>query len=102
MVFGGSVSKFEGVDVVADAVGGARRTRIRVKGSGSFTSIAAHARKSMNQTVAELIRRGLAQPALAADASANPAMRVDKHTGLPVIRSPRPVTVEDVRALEDE
>ena len=68
----------------------------------AVTSIAAHARKSMNQTVAELIRRGLAQPPVAGDVSANPAMRIDKQTGLPVIRSPRPVTAEDVRALEDE
>jgi hypothetical protein len=68
----------------------------------AVTSIAAHGRKSMNQTVAELIRRGLAQPPLAADASAHPGMRVDQRTGLPVIRSPRPVTAEDVRSLEDE
>lgn len=68
----------------------------------AVTSIAGHARKSMNQTVAELIRRGLANPPLAADAAANPAMRIDKRTGLPVIRSGRPVTAEDVRALEDE
>lgn len=67
----------------------------------AVTSIAAHGRKSMNQTVAELLRRGLANPPLA-DAAANLAMRVDKGTGLPVIRSPRPVTAEDVRAFEDE
>lgn len=67
----------------------------------AVTSIASHSRKSMNQTVAELLRRGLANPLLA-DAAANPAMRVDKDTGLPTIRSPRAITAEDVRALEDE
>ena len=68
----------------------------------AVSSIAAHARKSMNQTVAELIRRGLAQPPLPAGAAGVSALRIDKRTGLPVIRSPRPVTAEDVRALEDE
>jgi hypothetical protein len=68
----------------------------------AVTSIATHARKSMNQTVAELIRRGLAQPPLAAEAAASVALRIDMQTGLPVIRSPRPVSAEDIRALEDE
>jgi hypothetical protein len=68
----------------------------------AVTSIASHARRSMNQTVAELIRRGLAHPPLAAEAAAVPGLRIDQSTGLPVIRSPRPVTAEDVRALEDE
>lgn len=65
-------------------------------------SIAAHSRRSMNQTVAELIRRGLALPAEAHGAAEATALRLDERTGLPVIRSPRPVTAEDVRALEDE
>jgi hypothetical protein len=68
----------------------------------AVTSIASHARKSMNQTVAELIRRGLAHPPLAADTAAHPGLRIDQNTGLPTIRSPRPVSAEDVRALEDE
>jgi len=68
----------------------------------AVTSIASHARKSMNQTVAELIRRGLAHPPLAAEVAANPGLGIDQSTGLPVIRSPRPVTAENVRALEDE
>lgn len=68
----------------------------------AVSSIAAHARKSMNQTVADLIRRGLAQPPLPAGAAGVSALRIDKRTGLPVIRSSLPVTVEDVRALEDE
>jgi hypothetical protein len=68
----------------------------------AVTSIASHARKSMNQTVADLIRRGLAHAPLAAEAAAHPGVRIDERTGLPLIRSPRPVTAEDVRALEDE
>lgn len=66
------------------------------------TSIAAHTGRSMNRTVAELIRRGLALSAEAARAEERPALRIDPRTGLPSIRSPRPITPEDVRALEDE
>lgn len=65
-------------------------------------SIAAHSRKSMNQTVAELIRRGLAQEPAAAGKASRQGLRIDAVTGLPLIRSPRPVSVEDVRALEDD
>lgn len=65
-------------------------------------SIAAHTRRSMNQTVADLIRRGLAPHADAGTAMAAGSMRIDPLTGLPVIRSSRPVTADDVRALEDE
>jgi hypothetical protein len=68
----------------------------------AVTSIAAHARKSMNQTVAELIRRGLEHCPPSTGAAVGAGLRVDKRTGLPTIRSPRPVTAEDVRALEDE
>ena len=68
----------------------------------AVASIAAHSRKSMNQTVAELIRRGLAQAPQAAGAAASRGLRIDEGTGLPLIRSARPVSVEDVRALEDE
>lgn len=68
----------------------------------AVTSIAAHSRKSMNQTVAELIRRGLAQEPAAAGKSSKSGLRIDPGTGLPLIRSLRPVTDEDVRALEDD
>lgn len=68
----------------------------------AVVSLAAHSRKSMNQTVADLIRWGLAQPATSVNAKANARVRLDKATGLPTVRSPRPVSVEDVRALGDE
>ncbi len=68
----------------------------------AVASIAAHSRKSMNQTVADLIRRALAQPATPVSAAASALVRVDKVTGLPTVRSPRPVSAEDVKALEDD
>ena len=68
----------------------------------AVTSIAAHSRSSMNQTIAELIRRGLALAPMGEATAAGAALRVDARTGLPLIRSQRPVTVEDVRALEDD
>jgi plasmid stability protein len=67
----------------------------------AVTSIAAHNGRSMNQTVAELIRRGLA-PSGRQDPAGGSAFRLDKRSGMPLIRSPNPVTAEDVRALEDE
>lgn len=66
------------------------------------TSVASHTRRSMNQTVAELIRRGLSLSPDAGGVVASPAVRIDEQTGLPVIRTSRPVTAEDVRALGDE
>jgi hypothetical protein len=52
--------------------------------------------------VAELIRRGLAQEPAVAGKTSKAGLRIDPGTGLPLIRSPRPVTAEDVRALEDD
>lgn len=68
----------------------------------AVTSIAAHSRKSMNQTVAELIRRGLDQEPAGAGKASKSGLRIDPATGLPLIRSPRAVTAEDVRALDDD
>lgn len=56
----------------------------------------------MNQTVADLIRRGLAPAADADSAAGGGPLRIDPLTRLPLLRSPRPVTADDVRALEDE
>ena len=64
--------------------------------------IATHSRQSMNQTLVELIRRGLAQAPQPADTAACTGLRIDAGTGLPLMHSARPVSVEDVRALEDE
>lgn len=64
----------------------------------AITSIASHSHKSMNQTVADLLRRALAYPEGGQPAKGT----IDKQTGLPLIRSSRPVTAEDVYALEDE
>jgi hypothetical protein len=66
------------------------------------SSIAAHTGRSMNRTVAELIRRGLALAADGGQTAGRPAIRIDARTGLPSIHSSRPITPEDVRALEDE
>lgn len=49
--------------------------------------------RSMSEVVAELIRRGLARP------TAAPAQ--SRH-GLPTVSVGRPITAEDVRALDDE
>jgi hypothetical protein len=56
----------------------------------------------MGQTVAELIHRGLTHARLPDDPERSGSSRIDADTGLPTIRSPRPVTAEDVRAIEDE
>ncbi|MBL8482407.1 MAG: hypothetical protein JNJ60_09435 [Rhodocyclaceae bacterium] len=68
----------------------------------AVTSIAAHTGRSMDQTVAELIRRGLSPSADMDSTTLAHPLRRDATTGLPLIRSPRPVTSEDVRALNDE
>ena len=63
------------------------------------SSLALHTRRSLSQTAVELIRRGLEAPDLPAGKA---AVRVSRVTGLPVVRSSRPITPEDVKALEDE
>jgi predicted transcriptional regulator len=65
-----------------------------------LTSLATHTRKSLSQTAVELMERGLkAQQGAGAKLA---APRVDGKTGLPVVRTARPITPEDVKALEDE
>ncbi len=63
-------------------------------------SLATHTRRSLSDTVVELIRRGLASSATG-DAS-SPRVSRSPVTGLPVVHLPRPVTPEDVKALEDK
>jgi hypothetical protein len=57
--------------------------------------------RSLSQTVVLLMRRGLVAADHIAEPSA-PVYSIEPATGLPLVRSPRPVTSEDVRSLEDE
>jgi hypothetical protein len=57
--------------------------------------------RSLSQTVVWLMRRGLVAPDRVSEPAA-PLYVTDPGTGLPQVRSSRPVTSEDVRALEDE
>lgn len=64
-----------------------------------FTALAREKRTSFSKLVVELALRGLKAPAVA-DESAT--YKVDPETGLTVFHSGKPVTLEDVKALEDE
>ena len=64
-------------------------------------SLAAHRGLSLSQTVVELIERGLAAGAMPQLREAPTGYRVHAKTGLPVARSRRVVTPEDVAALDD-
>jgi len=66
-----------------------------------FSSLAVHTRRSLSLTAVGWIRRGPASAATT-EASRGAAMVTSAKTGLPVIRLPRVVTSEDVKALEDE
>lgn len=67
-------------------------------------SLANHTGRTLSQTVVALIERGLAAPPAAHEASpaAAPAWRRHPATGLPVARSRRTVTPEDVGEADDE
>lgn len=67
------------------------------------TSLARHTGRSLGQTVAELLRRGLAaaEPANRV-AEAHAVYSLHPQTGLPVVASKQPVTEDDVRALDDD
>jgi hypothetical protein len=58
-------------------------------------SIARDTSRTLSETVADLMRRGLGQGQPPQDIGRSPA------TGLPVIRLGTPITSDDVRALED-
>jgi len=65
--------------------------------------LARHTGRSLSQTIVDLVERGLAAPAHAADAGAPaPGLLTHPVTGLPVTRSRRLVTPQDVAELEDE
>ena len=67
------------------------------------TGLARHSGRSLGQTVADLMRLGLEATAAPSHRIAEPALpyRISPVTGLPVLRSARPVTDDDVRTLED-
>jgi negative regulator of replication initiation len=62
-------------------------------------SLATHTGSSLSNTAARLMRRGLEASAAP---SASRSISTDPATGLPVVRSGRAITPEDVKALEDE
>ncbi len=65
------------------------------------TGLAHHTGRSLGQTVAELMRRGLAADVgRVADVPAS--YIVHPQTGLPVVASQQPITSDDVKALDDE
>ncbi|MDR0775184.1 MAG: hypothetical protein LBE81_00895 [Azonexus sp.] len=65
-----------------------------------YTSLARAQRTSFNKLLLDLARQGLESNHRIAEAA--PAYRVDPQTGLGVFRSGRPVTLDDVKALEDD
>jgi hypothetical protein len=58
-------------------------------------AIARDTRRTLSETVADLIRRGLR-------AGSTGALSIDSRTGLPLLSVGTVVTSEDVRSLEDE
>jgi predicted transcriptional regulator len=58
-------------------------------------SIARDTSRTLSQTVADLMRRGLGEHRAA-------EVRRDEETGLPVVHLGKVITTEDVRALEDD
>ena len=67
-----------------------------------LTSLARHTGRSLGQTVAELVRRGLEAPDATGVRHAAAVYRVHPATGLPVVASRQPLTEDDVRALDDD
>lgn len=67
------------------------------------TSLARHTGRSLGQTVAELLRLGLAIPEQTHRVGEAAAVyQLHPLTGLPVVASRQPVTEDDVKALDDE
>jgi hypothetical protein len=52
--------------------------------------------------VGVLVRRGMGMTVAEGSEEARAPRQVDPDTGFPLVRSDRPITEEDVRALEDE
>lgn len=66
-----------------------------------IASLASSHRKSLSQTAVDLMRRGLEGPRPPEGARGD-APRTSSNTGLPLVHFARVITVEDVRALDDE
>jgi hypothetical protein len=58
-------------------------------------SIARDTHRTLSETVADLMRRGLR-------AGSNAAISIDRRTGLPLVSVGAIVTSEDVRAMDDD
>lgn len=67
-----------------------------------LTSLARHTGRSLGQTVAELVRRGLDAPDASGVRDTPAVYRMHPATGLPVVASRQPVTEDDVHALDDD
>jgi hypothetical protein len=65
-----------------------------------YTSLARTQKTSLSKLLLDLARQGLESASRVAAAA--PAYQVDPQTGLGVFRSGRPVTLDDVKALEDD
>ncbi len=65
-----------------------------------FISLARAQRTSLSKLLLELARRGMSASSGVAEEKSGYALNPE--TGLPVFRSGRPITIDDVRALEDE
>lgn len=62
------------------------------------SGLARHTGRSLSQAVAELIQRGLdARPA----EFGGETISMHAVTGLPVVRSKRPISADDVKAIDD-
>ena len=85
-----------------DAYNCAMRTTINLPDTlhAIVSSLAHHTGRSLSDTVVELVERGLGNPTQTGEPTAG--YRVDSQTGLPVTRSTRVITPEDVARLEDE
>lgn len=65
-----------------------------------FKALARERGTSLSKLILELAHRGLEAPSSLREPQ--PVYRTDSMTGLPVFRSGRPITSDDVRALEDD
>ncbi|MEJ7686749.1 MAG: hypothetical protein WKG52_07010 [Variovorax sp.] len=63
------------------------------------SGLARHTRRSLSETVVDLIQRGLDERPFDGNA---PRFAVGADTGLPVVRSRRAITADDVHALDND